>query len=132
VRLSCLARNGRTEVPGALWRGVASPGEENLTAAIAVQAIEAQPAFGQIEPMRGQVLAGIEQHFEGDVRAIDRPTQEAPHSWRRNRRPSVQKGGSIVDEQTETSALASSHGVAVCRRVQPIQSKCEKAVMSRS
>jgi hypothetical protein len=48
----------------ALSRGVASPGEESLTAAIAVQAIEAQPAFGQIEPMRGQVLAGAEQHFE--------------------------------------------------------------------
>ena len=43
----------------------------------------------------------------------------------------MQKGGSIVDEQTETSALASSHGDAVCRRVQPIQSKREKAVISR-
>ena len=30
--------------------------------AIAVQAIEAQPAFGQIKPMRGQVLACTEQH----------------------------------------------------------------------
>jgi hypothetical protein len=39
--------------PRALSRGVASPGEESLTAAIAVQAIEAQPAFGQIKPMRG-------------------------------------------------------------------------------
>jgi hypothetical protein len=36
VRLSCLARNGR------------SPGEESFTDAVAVQAIEAQPAFGQI------------------------------------------------------------------------------------
>jgi len=36
ARLSCLARNGQ------------SPGEESLAAAIAVQAIEAQPAFGQI------------------------------------------------------------------------------------
>jgi len=41
ARLSWLARNGR------------SPGEESLTAAIAAQAIEAQPAFGQIKPMRG-------------------------------------------------------------------------------
>jgi hypothetical protein len=32
------ARNGR------------SPGEESLTAAIAAQAIEAQPSFGQIKP----------------------------------------------------------------------------------
>src|SRR5829696_4106004 len=36
VRLSCLARNGR------------SPGEESFTAAIAAQAIEAQPSSGQI------------------------------------------------------------------------------------
>ena len=32
------ARNGR------------SPGEESLTAAVAAQAIEAQPSFGQIKP----------------------------------------------------------------------------------
>ena len=38
MRLSCLARNGR------------SPGEESLTAAVAAQAIEAQPSFGQIKP----------------------------------------------------------------------------------
>src|SRR5262245_2947937 len=37
-RLSCLARNGQ------------SPGEESLTAAVAAQAIEAQPSFGQIKP----------------------------------------------------------------------------------
>src|SRR5664279_115556 len=34
------ARNGRTGVPARPLRGVASPGEESLTAAIAVQAIE--------------------------------------------------------------------------------------------
>ena len=82
MRLSCLARNGR------------SPGEESLTAAIAVQAIEAQPAFGQIKPMRGQVLACAEQHL-GDVPANDRLTQEAPHSRRRKRKPGVQKGGPL-------------------------------------
>jgi hypothetical protein len=60
VRLSCLARNGQ------------SPGEESLTAAVAVQAIEAQPAFGQIKPMRGKVLACAEQHL-GDVPASGRP-----------------------------------------------------------
>src|SRR6266851_10434025 len=37
VRLSCLARNGRTGVPARLERGVASPGEESLTAAIAAR-----------------------------------------------------------------------------------------------
>ena len=54
---------GEPRSPRALTRGVASPGEESLPAAIAVQAIEAQPAFGQIEPMRGQVLACAEQHL---------------------------------------------------------------------
>src|SRR6516162_1231896 len=38
VRVSCLARNGQ------------SPGEESLTAAVAAQAVEAQPSFGQIKP----------------------------------------------------------------------------------
>ena len=59
-------------------------GEESLTAAIAVQAIEASPAFGQIKPMRGQVLACAEQHF-GDVPASDRPTQEILRARRRKR-----------------------------------------------
>ena len=94
-RLSCLARNGR------------SPGEESLAAAIAVQAIEAQPAFGQIKPMRGQVLACAEQHF-GDVPANDRLTQEAPRSRRRKRKPGVQKGGPLLPNQTEASAPASN------------------------
>jgi hypothetical protein len=52
---------GEPGSPRDLSRGVESPGEESLAAAIAVQATEAQPAFGQIEPMRGQVLAGAEQ-----------------------------------------------------------------------
>jgi hypothetical protein len=38
TRLSWLARNRR------------SPGEESLGAAVAAQAIEAQPSFGQIKP----------------------------------------------------------------------------------
>jgi hypothetical protein len=105
VRLSCLARNGR------------SPGEESLTDAVAVQAIEAQPAFGQIKPMRGQVLACDDQHF-GDVPASDRPTQETPHSRRRKSKPGVQKGGPVVAKQTEASAGATDHWVAVCRRDQ--------------
>jgi hypothetical protein len=33
-----------------------SPGEESLAAAIAAQAIEAQPFFGQIKPERGRVV----------------------------------------------------------------------------
>src|SRR6266516_4566072 len=45
VRLSWLARNGR------------SPGEESLTAAVAAQAIEAQPSFGQIKPSEATWVA---------------------------------------------------------------------------
>jgi hypothetical protein len=96
VRLSCLARNGR------------SPGEESLTAAVAVQAIEAQPAFGQIKPMRGKVLACAEQHL-GDVPAIDWPTQEAPASPAKEKNPVVQKGVPVVAEEAEVSANARDH-----------------------
>jgi len=45
ARLSWLARNGR------------SPGEESLGAAVAAQAIEAQPSFGQIKPSEAARLA---------------------------------------------------------------------------
>src|SRR5271163_784917 len=38
-------------------RGVESPGEESLTGAVAAQAIEAQPSFGQIKPRRGRVVS---------------------------------------------------------------------------
>ena len=48
MRLSCLARNGR------------SPGEESRTDAVAAQAIEAQPSSGQISQERPWVRA--EQH----------------------------------------------------------------------
>src|SRR5258708_15366818 len=37
-------------------RGVESPGEESLTGAVAAQAIEAQPPFGEIKPRRGRVV----------------------------------------------------------------------------
>ena len=43
--------------PRALARGVASPGEESLAAAIAAQSIEAQPSFGQIKPSEAAWLA---------------------------------------------------------------------------
>jgi len=50
VRLSWLARNGRTGVPARLARGVASLGEESRSAGIAAQSNEAQPPFVQIKP----------------------------------------------------------------------------------
>jgi hypothetical protein len=110
VRLSCLARNGR------------SPGEESLAAAIAVQAIEAQPPFGQIKPLRGKVLACAEQHL-GDVPASDRLTQEGPRFRRRRRKPGVQKGGPIVTKQTGDSACTDAHRISFGRRDHPLQQK---------
>jgi energy-coupling factor transporter ATP-binding protein EcfA2 len=44
-RVCCCARNGR------------SPGEESRGDGVAAQAIEAQPIFGHIKPMRGRVFA---------------------------------------------------------------------------
>jgi hypothetical protein len=38
--------------PRAFERGAANPGEESLSPAIAAQAIEAEPSFGQINPSR--------------------------------------------------------------------------------
>jgi hypothetical protein len=81
-----------------------SPGEESLTAAVAVQAIEAQPAFGQIKPMRGKVLACAEQHL-GDVPAGDRPTQEAMRSARK-RKPGMQEGGRVLPRAQKTTQIS--------------------------
>jgi len=41
---------------------VGNPGEESRSAGVAVQAIEAQPVFGQIRPSRGPVRPRDEQH----------------------------------------------------------------------
>ena len=101
MRLSCLARNGR------------SPGEESLTAAVAVQAIEAQPAFGQIKPMRGQVFVCAEQHL-GDVPAIDWPAQEAPAFPAKEKKTWRAEGRPVVAEQTEDNADAATHQIVVC------------------
>jgi hypothetical protein len=52
-----------------------SPGEESLTDAIASQAIEAQPSFGQIKPLRGRVVRAsnsMEKTW---------PTSSAAHKW---------------------------------------------------
>jgi hypothetical protein len=63
--------------------------------AIAVQAIEAQPAFGQIKPMRGKVLACTEQHSRRrasyqSVRTRDPGASgKEEKTWRTERRPSV-------------------------------------------
>src|SRR5262245_2785065 len=58
VRLSYLGRNGR------------SPGEESRAAAVAVEAIEAQPSFGQIKPSEAAWLALVRQRRGEDVADI--------------------------------------------------------------
>src|SRR5262249_20244292 len=80
VRLSCLARKGR------------SPGEESLTAAVAAQAIEAQTSFGQIKPSEARWLASVRQHCGEDVAEIEQPAQEAARMGRRKRNPCGRKG----------------------------------------
>ena len=79
LRLSCLARNGR------------SPGEESLSAAIAAQAIEAQPSSGQIS--QGEAVVARRTASSGeDVADPEGPAQGSRHSRRRERGPSVGKG----------------------------------------
>jgi hypothetical protein len=53
---------GAPESPRNLRAGRQAQGKKVGPFAIAVQAIEAQPAFGQITPLRGQVLVCAEQH----------------------------------------------------------------------
>ncbi len=109
MRLSCLARNGR------------SPGEESLTAAIAVQAIEAQPAFGQIKPMRGSVLACTEQHL-GDVPASDRPTQEVLRSRRGKENLACRRVATWLSRRQKTTH--NSDTPQSDDEIPPTQSKC--------
>src|ERR1700730_17828851 len=81
VRLCCLARNGH------------SPGEESRSGAVAAQAIEAQPPFGQIKPKRGRVARATRTASLGeDVADVAWPAQEVRHVGRRERNPGVGKG----------------------------------------
>ena len=81
MRLSCLARNGR------------SPGEESLTAAVAAQAIEAQPSFGQIKPSEAAWFArptALRRRRGGYrvTRTRGRPDRaKQKKAWRSNGRP---------------------------------------------
>src|SRR5205807_6232087 len=63
VRLSCLARNGR------------SPGEESLTDAVAAQAIEAQPSSGQIS--QREAVVAPNSILGEDVADVRGPAQES-------------------------------------------------------
>jgi hypothetical protein len=52
-------------------------GEESLTDAVASQAIEAQPSFGQIKPLRGRVVRAS----NSILRRKTWPTSSAAHKW---------------------------------------------------
>src|SRR5215470_15255035 len=66
--------------PRALSRGVASPGEESLAAAIAAQAIEAQPSFGQIEPSGPAWFAWVRQLLKENTWRISTAPHKRPCS----------------------------------------------------
>lgn len=103
LRLSCLARNGR------------SPGEESLSDAIAAQAIEAQPSSGQIS--QGEAVGPRRTASSGeDVADPEGPVQESPPTRRRVRSRSVRKGppslpcASAMPSRQETSSVALRSG----------------------
>ena len=96
MRLSCLARNGR------------SPGEESLTDAVAAQAIEAQPSSGQIS--QREAVVAPNSILGEDVADVKGPAQESRHARRRERGPSVGKGGIPTDaNQSNDIAPATDH-----------------------
>src|SRR6266540_3946744 len=84
VRLSWLARNGR------------SPGEESLTAAVAAQAIEAQPSFGQIKPSEATWVA-------------PGPTALRKKTWRKSSSPHKRPPSSGEGKETLACRWASLH-----------------------
>ena len=79
LRLSCLARNGR------------SPGEESLSDAVAAQAIEAQPSSGQIS-QREAVGPRRTASSGEDVADPEGPAQERRPTRREERSRSVEEG----------------------------------------
>ena len=55
--------------------------EESLAAAIASQAIEAQPAFGQIEPSEAAWFAWVRQLLKENSWRISSDPRKRPCSW---------------------------------------------------
>ena len=119
MRLSCLARNGR------------SPGEESLAAAIAAQAIEAQPSFGQIKPMRGQVVAAPNSILETCQRAIGLtrgPAFQAKEkkTWRAERRPAC------LRDRRKPAHVRATTGLQSADEIDRLIEVSERTAMSRS
>ena len=118
MRLSWLARNGR------------SPGEESLTAAVAVQAIEAKPAFGQIKPMRGEVLACTNSVLEMCQPAIG--AHKKPRiSSEGKENLSCRRAAPVVAEQTDDNADAATRRIVVGRGDQLAPSQRQRGLRCR-
>ena len=91
-------------------------------AAVAVQAIEAQPPFGQIKPWRGHVDSVRPTASSGeDVANIKRAAQEAWLFRRRKEDTGVQKGRHRITE-TDDVRIA-DHGVSSVEDIAAGQSK---------
>ena len=122
LRLSCLARNGR------------SPGEESLSDAVAAQAIEAQPSSGQIS--QREVEGPRRTASSGEVVADpEGPAQDGQRSGRRERKRSVGEGCFVpvrsrpaMTQSTEFSSVAPRSGSAGCKS----RGKAAAAVRSSS
>src|SRR3954466_8495510 len=101
--------------------------------AIAVQAIEAQPAFGQIKPMRGKVLACTEQHsrrrasFQSVRTGDPGASGKEEKTWRTERRPSVDE-----TNRTKDNAPGLQDYRRPTRSSPPVRSAPARAVISRS
>ena len=79
LRLSCLARNGR------------SPGEESRSNGVAAQTIEAQPVFGQNKPSKRQGASRAEQQSREKMAGLGSARQEVGSVRRRKRNSGRQK-----------------------------------------
>ena len=85
-------------------------GEESLSPAIAAQAIEAQPSFGQIKPSEAARLA-VRQLFPRRKTWPIAPAQEARLIGRIKGSPSVQMGGCRMPGPDSATPQHGSGGV---------------------
>src|SRR5579864_1933490 len=69
-----------------------SPGEESRPGAVASQAIEAQPSFGQIKPGRGRVVRGSNNVLGKDVVDVGYQASSVEQSGRRGGKLGAQDG----------------------------------------
>ena len=92
-----------------------SPGEESRAAAVAAQAIEAQPSFGQIKPLRGRVAARRTARTGEDLAGVGCRAQEARRS-----RCEVGRRGAHIGQ----AATCPNHGIcdaSVHRSCRPVR-----------